>query len=355
MKGTLEQASIAINQLQYDPDNPRLPVDMLGSDQDELAKHYYDNAVIDKLIESMLENGFFPHEPLIVTKTSNSQYKVVEGNRRLTALYLIHNKVNIENISLDVENGTKLSLEEVPCIISANEDDIRKYIGYRHISGLREWEPAEKARFVAKEVDSAKAKGVSNPFASVAKAVGSSAQKIREYYAALKLLEFAENEYQIDVAQVRSSRFGVWERLMSGPSYKSFISYSPESNDYDSVVDAVKKINSKHLEESIRDLKESPGSIAVLNDSRDATNYGRVLCNESARKVLRETGDLKAAISLIEESNFAEKVIRVRNRVESLKKEIESLEYTHEIEDAVKQLNSSIKNLVLLSKDIDEE
>ena len=342
---------IGIGKLNYDVENPRLPEYMLNKTRDELASYYYDYAVVNELAESMLQNGFFPHEPLIVRQSEKpDEYVVVEGNRRLTALFLIHKSVSTDAGFGEIETEKLSQLHTIPCVISDNPESTRKYIGFRHISGPKEWQPAEKARFVTVEVEAAKERGVSNPFAEVAKAVGSSAQKIRGYYMALKLLKHAQSEASADTSQIQSKRFGVWDRLVTVPGFKSYIGLNLEDNSCESVDLAIKNTDLNKLVETVNDLRSEPNTDSILNDSRDATNYGRVLMNESARKVLRTYNDLQAAITIVDDEIFADKVDKVCRKVEALIEDVRGADYSTQSEDAVKRLISQVRDLHRLTQ-----
>ena len=77
---------VPIGDLCFDPDNPRLPADMQGQDQEgslvDLALGFDAYAVA----ESIASHGYFLSEPLIALAENDGSYIVVEGNRRLTAL-----------------------------------------------------------------------------------------------------------------------------------------------------------------------------------------------------------------------------------------------------------------------------
>lgn len=90
---------IPYEELHYDLENPRLPLELHGKNESELAQHYSKEAEIYELAVSMLENGFFAHEPLIVIKNGDKGYVVVEGNRRLTAIRLLLEHVTTEGLN----------------------------------------------------------------------------------------------------------------------------------------------------------------------------------------------------------------------------------------------------------------
>ena len=82
-----EQRWVPLSDLLLDPANPRLPADMQGEDQEDLAVHLELGFDALTVAESIASHGFFGSEPLIVIADETSdKWVVVEGNRRLTAL-----------------------------------------------------------------------------------------------------------------------------------------------------------------------------------------------------------------------------------------------------------------------------
>lgn len=343
---------IDYTELHFDPQNPRLPEFLKGQPAHELAEFYYEHSVISDLVKSMAESGFFPHEPMIVIPQKDGTYLVAEGNRRLTALCLIHNRDETSNLPRpDVEfTKEQLSrLQKVPCVVSEDLEAIRKFIGFRHISGPLTWEPEAKARFLVEQVERALSEDRDRVFLYVANSVGSNVQTVRGSYAAMKLLWHARDEFGEDVSQIQNQRFGVWSRLMSSPDFRKFVGFEPISS-VEEIAKALRQLDQKALAEVLGDLRSPQGGQAVLRDSRDATNYGRVLLNEQARENLRKTGDLAASITIIDRENLAERILAETRRIDALTVEVKGGEHDEEVEIAAEKMARSAANLWKLSK-----
>jgi hypothetical protein len=328
--------------LQFDRFNPRLPESLRGADTGRLAKYYYDQSVVTDLVQSMAENGFFPHEPMIVKPDGDGTYTVLEGNRRLTALCIIHRRPEAADLpqpdpALTFDQVDRLG--EVPCVISEDLEAIRRFIGFRHISGPLTWEPEAKARFLAEEVEKAVAAGNEQPFHFVAHAFGSKPPAVRGYYTAVRLLRLARDEAGFDVSQIQSTRFGVWHRLMSSPDFRNYIGVAdaPTFKELDAMYS---KVDLSRLREVLSDLRATDG-VPVLQDSRDATNYGRVLMNAGARETLRKTGDLEAAKTIIDRQRLPDRIRGQARKIDALSSEVKLSEYSQETEEAAKHLAAS--------------
>jgi hypothetical protein len=338
--------------LQVDDENPRLPERLRGAPPEELAKFYYEHAVVSDLVQSMAESGFFPHEPMIVTPKARNKFTVVEGNRRLAALCIIHGRPEAEDLPApdpELKPGQIKRLDKIPCLVSDDREAIRKFVAFRHISGPLTWDPEAKARFLVEEIDRAVEQKTPEPFQFVARAVGSKLQAVRSSYVAMKLLWVARDEAGFDIAQIQSSRFGVWLRLMSSPDFRAYVNFEP-SNDHEKLQGALNQVNLGHLNEVLGDLKAAPDVLPILRDSRDATNYGRVLMNEAARKILRETGDLDAAKTVIDRQRLPDRLRAEARRVDALGSEVKIAKYSKDLEQAAKQLATSAAAVLKLAK-----
>ena len=79
---------IPIEKLRLDDQNPRLPASIHGKDRGLIIEYMLMEAATLDLMLAIGQNGFFAGEPLLVVADGES-FKVIEGNRRLTALLLL--------------------------------------------------------------------------------------------------------------------------------------------------------------------------------------------------------------------------------------------------------------------------
>lgn len=290
-----------VEDLSLDPENPRLPEDLIGASQSEMLVWLEETSDLEELASSMLESGYFDHEPLIVrSESGDAPYVVVEGNRRFATLSILlqlpaAREADLQ-FSFEIEpTADQLGrLQEVPCLVVTTDDEVRKYLGFRHIGGVKTWKPEAKARYLEREVDDAVAEGSTNPFRDVGKRVGTNALGVRGPYVALKVLRAARDELGLrDQAQeVLRRRFGVWNRLLNSSEVREFIGLG-DALDYGTISGRLQRLSSTNLATVLGDLLPEPGArVALLQDSRDATKYGRVLANDAAREALSTYRDL---------------------------------------------------------------
>ena len=344
--------------LLLDDTNPRLPEGLREKSQSEILRFFYDNGVLEELAQSYIDNGFFQHEPLIVVpKGQDDQYTVVEGNRRLAALKILHSFPEADELRLLTIDPPKEKLDgfrEVPCFVIGDRDAVRAYIGFRHIGALKTWPPEAKARYLLSEVRRLAANKVSNPFQELGRRVGSNAQGVRNPYLAIRILLHAREEFSLDINYVQDRRFGVWLRCMNSADIRAYIGLE-RATTYDEIEHAVSSINRDNLDEVLRDLRsEGREKPAVLGDSREVTTYGRALMDARAHATLRRTNDLRIAKQIIEESDLdmraRELVQRVQIFTEILQR-AEDAEISNDLLAATEELFSVTRSARAIVKD----
>jgi hypothetical protein len=83
--------TIDIIDIDLDPKNPRVSIhDKKNMDQAKLFEHFCTFYKIFELSKSIIDNGYFPEERLIVCE-EDKKLIVLEGNRRVAALRILIN------------------------------------------------------------------------------------------------------------------------------------------------------------------------------------------------------------------------------------------------------------------------
>ncbi len=324
MNDTASQEGIILrlpfDELLLDDENPRLPERLYQQPQSEILRYLYEQAALEELAHSYRDNGFFPQEPLLVVREGQEDtYRVVEGNRRLAALKILHgspeaDEIGFADIALPPERLE--TLREIPCVLISDRNQIHAYVGFRHIGGLKTWPPEAKARYLLAEVDRLVERDIADPFRELGRRVGSNAQGVRNPYLAIRILLHARDEYGLNVTYVQDHRFGVWLRCMNSADIRSYVGLGP-ARTHQEIEQALMGINPDKLAEVLGDLQSKGGrSRAVLGDSRDVTIYGRALADERAHAALRKTGDLSLARQVVEELDLEPRAQRLVKSLE---------------------------------------
>jgi hypothetical protein len=182
-------ADATVEQLLFDPQNPRLPASVDASDIGAVLTFMLDDAGLVDLASSIAAQGFFPGEPLLCcphpelpqdemppAPTEADQLVVVEGNRRLAAVRLLRNPELAPKrkraIAQLAEDGAP---DRLPVIVFPRRAAILDYLGYRHITGIKEWDPLAKARYLHQVRDRKRADGEPATNRDLARLIGSNA------------------------------------------------------------------------------------------------------------------------------------------------------------------------------------
>lgn len=323
---------LKVEGLRLDPMNPRLPERQQGGTQVEILRYLNEHDVLDELIDSFLANGFFVNEPLLVLGDADGGWVVVEGNRRTAALMRLLGTETAQDAELevdlsdrDVPPGRLEKLSAVPAFELADRAEVSRYLGFRHISGLKTWGPEAKSRYLWIQVEEAAARGESSPFYVVGKQVGSNSAGVRTAYNAFNLLRAAgELGLDADVDYVRRKRFGVWTRLLGTANVAKYIGIASDAGaSYEDVKRRAEQLDAVRTGEVLRDLKPRDGQRrAVLADSRSVTDYSDVLGNSRALSVLREYENLSLAMQVVSEGRLGDRLSSLIDAVDVLTREV---------------------------------
>lgn len=206
---------VKVEDLLLDPKNPHLgrrnTEENLSQDKIlEIMKDW----TLDELAVSFIESSYWPQEAVIVVSEKlygKEADVVVEGNRRLAALKLLHKAWKGEAISgkwdelaKSASKAQRAELDEIAIIRKPNRAAVKSYLGFRHVTGIAEWNPAEKAEFIASLIDVDKL-----TYDQVRKRIGSKTPTVRQNYIAYRvLLQMEEEGEDIDLKRVED-RFSV--------------------------------------------------------------------------------------------------------------------------------------------------
>lgn len=190
-----EEKDLPISSLLLDPNNFRYQDESEFVTADE--RRFHEESVQDRayrrlrreslaeLKKSILTNGFLPVERLVVRPYGDSgeKYVVVEGNRRLAALRWIDED---HAAGVEVPPQALSVLDSIPVIVLPDGEDESVYLsimGIRHVSGIRQWGPYQRAKLVTELRD----RYGLEP-ADVAERIGMSTQEVNRRYRAFKAL-----------------------------------------------------------------------------------------------------------------------------------------------------------------------
>jgi hypothetical protein len=321
--GNLVSIAADVTRLRLDPENPRLPEDIRGGEQAEILAHLFSTTVLEEIARSMVENGFFTHEALLVLPEGGDIWTVLEGNRRLAALTILLQLPAAEEAGLQFDlgfdpepEGWRERLLIIPCFEVPTREEVNRYLGFRHIGGTKAWPPQAKARYLYEEVLKARDAGSDHEFLAVARRVGSNVQGVRNAVFAYLVLLRGREEAGSDIQYVLEKRFGVWQRALNSAHIRDFIGIGWPKR-FDGVEEALEGLSVDRLGEVLDDMTPNGGA-ALLTDSREITVYGLSLENEYAYDAMRRFKSLDVARQIVEEAGLAERIRKATKTVEAI-------------------------------------
>lgn len=240
---------IDVADIYLDPNNPRfwtgssqppVPDSRIGDATiQKRARSGIDGHGIESLYNSILYNGFLLLDRIVVRELDGvpGKYVVVEGNRRFRSLSLLRQHIAEGHaFDGDIPEGHLERLVEQTNAIEVlvyqgnGKADISWILqGIRHINGVRDWDPAQRAKLIANQIDqlglSLTATG--QQFGLSAVAVG---RLYRPYRALLQMAE--DEEYG---RKARNDLFSLFESAYRNSSLREWLGWSEASGAFTNV------------------------------------------------------------------------------------------------------------------------
>ncbi|HYR78313.1 MAG TPA: ParB N-terminal domain-containing protein [Pyrinomonadaceae bacterium] len=288
-----------VENLRFDPENPRFPTTLNGEDEDEVLGWMLKDATIVELMGSIGEKGYFPGEPLLVVPAKKTgMYYVVEGNRRLCAVKLLlkPNLAPTKKKSVQIASTeAKHRPQDLPVLVYDSRDEILDYLGYRHITGIKEWDALAKAKYLEQLFERDRKGKLSDRFKRLAKGIGSKPNYVARLLTGLHVFdEIAESDFfDIEELDEDSVDFSI---LVTALSYKELTAFLGLKASDDPELPG---LNKKRLRELTQWLFEKiDGKRTRLGESRELKKLNAVVQSPKALAAFRRGSDLSDAALL---------------------------------------------------------
>ncbi|MGM0636555.1 MAG: hypothetical protein ACQESK_10860 [Bacteroidota bacterium] len=319
--------NINYSKIKLDPENPRLPGSFRKGNKKEkdLINWMLLEAATIELMYAIGQNGYFIGEQLLVVEdeTDSGKFIVIEGNRRLTAVKLL-NKPELADVKKsaisEVLENTNERPQEIPCLIFKEKDEILKYLGFRHITGIKSWKLLQKASYL---YDVNKDEFDDNNFISkcrdIAKNIGSSSNYVRRLITAYKIYKRIEDEGFYSISGLNDSDFHLNYLVdsLNKQNIKNHIGVNINSN----------KPLQNLKDENLRELifwwfKKDEGVPRIIGDSKGLKKLDIVLGDKEATDAFRNGKSIDDAIELTQDidSIFRTEIIKSIERLENADK-----------------------------------
>ena len=196
---------IDIAKLKLDRQNPRLSEFGIinKSPEEEILEILWNEMAVNELMYSIISNGFWDYEPLIVMQDGEG-YVTIEGNRRLAAVKLIHNQGSIKvpnHILQKIDHNLLSQISTLPAIIINRREDAWKYVGFKHVNGPAKWGSFAKAKYIAEIHNDY---GV--PISDIAYQIGDTNNTAQKLYQGLMVLDQAAKAKVYSYTDIQADR-----------------------------------------------------------------------------------------------------------------------------------------------------
>ena len=270
--------------LNFDPGNPRFAGRFEGYTQDQIQEEICKEPFYAlELVDSLVENGFIDYEPLVV-KQHGQRFTVIEGNRRLAAIREIR-------AHPDRYAGRKSDLDRIPVLVfpaqpdEQQQNEMRVYLGVRHLFGFRDWPPLSKAQYLDRE--SEKEGGLER----VLQETQLKKNQARRFLVPFRLLKSA------NLRMPHSEDFWVLGEALARTGIKKFLQLEVDPKTL-----KVMSYDKKNLNLLLTDLYGPKGrggerdpNGRIVFDTRDLSRLANVLNSEKATSVLHAGGTIGEA------------------------------------------------------------
>lgn len=336
-------AEIALHALDFDPDNPRMPESLDASDLSAVLAFMLEDAGLLDLMASIAKQGFFPGEPLLVSPSSPGRWLVVEGNRRFASCLLLAEPERaptkaraVNTLSEEVE----VELSAIPCLQFETRDAILNHLGYRHVTGIKEWDPLAKARFLKQRYELEQG-SPEERFKSLAKSIGSRSDYVGRLLTAYGLFARIDEE-AMEGAEEAAQDFSLITSLLAYSAVPEYLGLASSADN------EMRDLDQDRLAFLTR-FTFVPGSDhrTGLGESRNIRALADVLVNERAREALEAGLPLAAASKLVGSGTDAIRSLLAGagENLELAHGQLEDTDLDNSIMDSIEQVKQSAERL----------
>ncbi len=316
---------------------------------------------LEELASSFLQSGFWPQEALLVVEeqlAGRLRKVVVEGNRRLAALKMLKNAFDGEPDSkawrelIAHHKEPEKLFAEIPYILISSRKDVIAFLGFRHVTGIKEWNPAEKAEYISDLIEEHRM-----TYDEVRKRIGSKAETVRRNYISYRLLLQMEGEKDIDSARVED-KFSVLYLSLRSVGVQKYLQIDIQAEPGHArrpVPKARLEALAKFAVWMFGDDNHDP----IVKESRYVDRFGKVLLDKKAVSYLERTErpnlDFAYRIAGGDELETLELLQKAADNAEQALSLVHHYKSSSQIQTAVKRLGIDAYQLLKIFPRVKDE
>ena len=352
----------SLDEFSLDPTNPRLGRNNAGRNVTQgKVLDLMSDWNLDELAISFLENGFWPQEALVAIEEDlygKPALVVVEGNRRLAALMYLRDALNGQAASKrwqEIARGQHPAgalFKKIPYIKLGSRSEVDAFLGFRHVTGIMEWRPAEKAEYIAKLIEKRQMS-----YEEVMRKIGSKTPTVRQHYISYRLLLQMEDQEDISLEHVEE-KFSVLFLSLRTFGVQKYLHI-----DIKAEPDKAKTpVPPSHLRELTRfalwlfgDKRTPP----IVKESRQVDNFGAILESKKAVDYLErsERPNFDAAFRLAggDEPELIKLIEKAADDIEAALGRAHHYAKSEKLRNAVERVGTDVFQLLRIWPDIKDK
>jgi hypothetical protein len=285
--------SIGVDELHLDPENPRLPERLKNASERDVLNWMLSDATLVDLMASIAENGFFNGEPILVVE-ENGKPIVVEGNRRLASIKLLANPelANESPRTIKALSEIAIAKNNIPTDIwiykCTDRNEIQNYLGFRHVSGVKQWPLISKARYLY-DLFLKKEKNDSEVYKEIAREIGSKGNYVRKLLIGYQAFQITKSRNWFgmgDYLNEESFDLSLISEVLNNQS--SVAEYAGIDVNTEKPFEHVNSGNFEQLTKWLYQITETGKT--RIGDNRNLRLLNKILQNEEAKKAFIEDG-----------------------------------------------------------------
>ena len=345
----------SLDNLLLDPMNPRLGRSNTGQNvSQDTVLDLMKNWNLDELAVSFLESGYWPQEAVLVVEErlyEKDCLVVVEGNRRIAALMQLRaaiggNPTSQKWAELAKSKKAPVNLfEQIPYIRVDSRADVEAFLGFRHVTGIEQWKPAEKAQYIAKMIDE---HGMT--YEEVMRKIGSRTTTVRQNYITYRLLLQMEDRDDISIKRVEKE-FSVLFLSIRTSGSQSYL-HIDITADPKKAKKPVPQSRLKALSNYSRWVFGDDKTLPLFTDSRMVDRFGAILESKESVEYLERTEkpnfDVAYRIAGGDEPEIANLINQAADNIELALSRVHTYKKSKKIQKAVERLGGDAVQLLTL-------
>jgi hypothetical protein len=182
----------------------------------------------------------------------------------------------------------------IPVIIYKERSDILGYLGYRHITGVKEWNSLEKARYLKLLYEQSKVKDYAKKCKELALIIGSRSDYVKKLLCALSVYDKIEESDYFDIKGLEEESLS-FSLITTALGYKNLRAYLNLESD-DKI--EIENLNVKNLTQLTRWIFDKSRGTSVVVESRQLSQLAEIVAVKESREFLEKENDLEAAFLL---------------------------------------------------------